>query len=131
MRFKSNRGLGLPRLVTVALILGILMLAPLPLGRIPVEAWTDTQPDPPPTSRPDSRGGQADGDDPRGTTASRPEPTSLAVEAAPTPDAAADYAGALAARRSSLIALLVGTLAVLLLVRWHLTVRGRQHYPRS
>lgn len=114
----------------VGLILGILTIAPLPLGRVPVEAWTDNRPDNSGADRPDRRPDQPGGD-PGTQDARTTEATTIAVKSSPTPEAVDDYANALTTRRTSLVALLVGTLAVLLLLRWHLSVRGRQHYPRG
>jgi len=130
MRSKSNRSLGLPRLVTVALVLGILTFAPLPVGRT-VEAWSEES-----TGRPEARhsGAQAvrsGGVEAVSGAARANAPTSLAVDRSPPPRAAEDYGSSLDTRRTNLLALLIGMLAVLVALRWHLSVRGRQHYPRS
>jgi hypothetical protein len=124
MRSRSKRGPGLARLLIIATVLGALTVVPFPIGKSAVEAWSQDE------------GEAADGRATRlerseGGATDVPEDTSgLAVGSSAPQQAAGDYAGGLEGRRTNLIAVLVGMLAVLLILRWHLSSRGRQHYPR-
>jgi hypothetical protein len=121
MRSSSKRGPGLPRLLIIATVLGALTVVPIPLGKSAVDAWTQDEPEA-------TDGNSAQLEPIEGGATQAPEDTSGLAAGSSSPQQAA---GGLDGRRTNLIAVLVGMLAVLLVLRWALSVRGRQHYPRS
>lgn len=127
MRSSSKGSPGLPRLLVIAAVLGALTVVPFPIGKSAVEAWSQDDSD-----AASGRDGPAEElDRPGGGATDVPDGTAGLAVRSSTPPQAGDYAGGLDERRTNLVAILVGMLAVLLILRWHLSVRGRQHYPRS